>query len=206
MRLVPVVLAAVLVLAGCKDGLVEPERFGSIQGTVVSFETGAPIPRAGITTSPASDAITAGDDGSFQIDDVPVGTYTITATRAGFDPNTVTVSVRDGRTAQATLFLRDDDDDPASDVDFGAEVLGFTNEPFTSDSSFVTVEYRAINNGSTNVPRYEIYFRIDTDRGPFFQEIRGTDLAAGERDISTFRKRLIGASAQAVIIEDTVAN
>ena len=203
MRVPAVAALAVLVLAGCKDGLVEPERFGSIQGTVVAFDTGAPVPRAGITTSPASDAITAGDDGTFVIDDVLAGTYTITATRSGFSPSTATVLVRDGRTAQATLFLKDEDAAGGTGTRFGAEVLGFTNEVFASDSSFVTVEYRAINNGDETVPRYEIYFRVDTDRGPFYQEIRGTDLGAGERDLGTFRKRLIGARAEAVIIEDT---
>ncbi len=205
MRVSAVAALAVLVLAGCKDGLVEPERFGSIQGSVVAFDTGAPVARAGITTSPASDAITAGDDGTFVVDDVLAGTYTITATRSGYSPSTATVSVRDGRTAQATLFLRDADDEDAAGTRFGAEVLGFTNEVSASDSSFVTVEYRAINNGEEAVARYEVYFRIDTDRGPFYQEIRGTDLGAGERDLGTFRKRLIGATAEAVIIEGTVA-
>ena len=201
-----VVSTLALALAGCKDGLVEPERFGTIQGQVVSFDTGDPVPRAGVTTSPASDAITAGDDGTFEIDDVLVGTYTITATRSGFQPATATVSVRNGRTAQATLFLRDEDDDTGTGTRFAAEVLGFTNEPFKSDSSFVTVEYRAINNGTTDVARYEVYFRIDTDRGPFYQEVQGTDLGAGERDLGTFRKRLLGATAQAVVIEDTASN
>lgn len=200
-------LASVVSLAACKEGLVEPERFGDIQGTVVDFETGQPIPRAGITTSPATDALTAGDDGVFSVGDVLTGTYTITATRNGYKPNTVTVSVREGRVAQATLFLRpEDEDDVSSDVVFGAEVLGFTNEPFSSDSSFVTVEYRALNNGDVPVGSYEIYFRIDTDRGPFYQEVTGTDLGPDQRDVGTFRKWLLGASAQAVVIEGTAAD
>lgn len=206
MRLPVAAALAGLLLAGCKDGLVEPERFGSIQGTVVTFDTREPVPGAGVTTSPATNAITAGDDGRFEIGDVLVGTYTITATRSGFQPATATVSVRDGRTAEAVVFLREDDaDGDPGGVEFGAEVLGFTNEPFASDSSFVTVEYRALNNGDEAVGRYEIYFRIDTDRGPFYQEVKGTDLGAGERDLGTFRKRLLGATAQAVIIEDTAA-
>ena len=199
-------LLAVLSLAGCKDGLVEPERFGNIEGNVFNFETGESIPRALVTTSPATDAITVGDNGRFVINDVLTGAYTLTAVRNGFDPNTVTVQVRDGRTAQAALFLRPEtDDDNPTGVEFGAEVLGFTNEPFATDSSFVTVEYRAINNGDVPIAEYEIYFRIDIDRGPFYQEITGTELAAGERDVATFRKRLLGATASIVVVEDTVA-
>ena len=195
---------AALALSGCKDGLLEPERFGAIEGTVVDFETGDPVPRAGITTSPATDAITVGADGTFAIDDIPVGTYTLTATRSGYDPSTVTVSVRQARTAQATIFLRTDDD--AGGSAFRAEVLAFRNETFTADSSFVTVEYRAANAGTAAIGEYEVYFRVDTDRGPFYQEVRGEDLAPGQRDIGSFRKRLAGARADSVVIEDTAAD
>ncbi len=206
MRLFAFALIAFVSLAGCKDGLVAPERFGGIEGGVSSFETGEVIAGALVTTSPATDAITVGDDGRFVIEDVLAGTYTLTAIRDGFEPNTVTVQVRDGRTAQATLFLRrETDDDGSSDVVFGAEVLGFTNETFAADSSFVTVEYRALNNGDVPIAEYEVYFRIDTDRGSFYQEATGTDLGAGERDLRTFRKRLIGAVAEVVVVEDTVA-
>ena len=99
-----------------QDGLVEPERFGNIEGSVFNFETGESIPRALVTTSPATDAITVGDNGQFVINDVLTGAYTLTAVRNGFDPNTVTVQVRDGRTAQAALFLRPetDDDNPTA--------------------------------------------------------------------------------------------
>lgn len=188
--------------------MVEPERFGSLQGTVLDFETGQPIAGAGVTTSPATDAIVTGADGGFTVSDALVGSYTITGSRSGYLTNTATVSVRQGRTAQATLFLRPDDDDddggtPA--VVFGAEVLNFTNEPFGADSSYVTVEYRALNNGEVDVASYEIYLRIDTNRGAFYQEVRGTDLLAGQRDFGTFRKYLLGATATTVVVEGSQA-
>ncbi|PAP77448.1 carboxypeptidase-like regulatory domain-containing protein [Rubrivirga marina] len=195
------VLVAVT-LTACKDGLVEPERFGTVQGIVQDFETGAPIVGASITTSPATSSITTNQDGGFSFDDIMTGSYTISASRNGYDSGTTTVSVREDRVTQATVFLRPDTDG-GPDVLFGAEVLNFTNETFTADSSFVTVEYRALNNGNDVVDAYEVYFRIDTDRGPFYQEIGGTDLGAGEQDVGSFRKRLLGAVAQVVVVEDT---
>lgn len=206
-----VLILSLWTLVGCKDGLVEPERFGSLAGTVVDFETGQPIAGAGVTTSPATDAIVTDTEGAFTIPDALTGSYTITATRNGYDPNTTTISVREGRAARATLFLRpaEDDDDTGTDVVFGAEVLNFTNETFPTatgtDSTFVNVEYRALNNGDVDISTYEIYFRIDTDRGPFYQEVRGEALAAGQRDFGTFRKYVLGATASAVIVEDTQA-
>ena len=201
MRAIPTLILLALTLAACKDGLVEPERFGDLQGTVVDFETGAPLSGAGVSTSPATDAITTGGDGAFAIEDVLVGTYTITASRTGYTPNTVTVSIRNGRTAQATVFLRPVDTPPVAGAGFTADVLRFTNQAFTADSSFVTVEYQARNDGETAIGQYEVYFRVETDRGAFFQEIRGQNLGAGARDIGSFRKRLLGASAQTVVVE-----
>jgi|ABEF01.1.fsa_nt_gi hypothetical protein len=193
---------AALSLIGCKDGLVEPERFGTVVGSVQDFETGAAISGASISTSPATGSITTSQEGTFSFEDIQTGSYTISASRNGYNSGTATVSVREGVTTQATIFLRPEEDD-SPDILFGAEVLNFTNETFTADSSFVTVEYRALNNGEDIVDAYEVYFRIDTDRGPFYQEIGGTDLGAGEQDVGTFRKRLLGAIAQVVVVEDT---
>lgn len=196
-----------LALTGCKDGLVEPERFGSLQGTVLDFETGQAIAGAGVTTSPATDAIVTGADGTFGVSDALIGSYTITATRDGYDPNTTTISIREGRVAQAALFLRPEteEDDTETEVVFGSEVLNFTNERFTADSSYVSVEYRALNNGETDIGSYEVYFRIDTDRGAFYQEVRGEALAAGQRDFGTFRKYVLGGTATGVVVEDSQA-
>jgi hypothetical protein len=57
----------VLALAGCKEGLLEPERSGDIGGVVVDVETGVPLADATLTTSPASDAPAASvvSDGVF---------------------------------------------------------------------------------------------------------------------------------------------
>lgn len=207
MRSTAVLLALALSLSACKDGLVEPERFGSIEGTVFNVETFESVNRATVATSPATSSVQIGDDGTFTIDEVLVGTYTISASRDGFDPNTVTVQVREGQTTRADIPLRveEPDDDGSSDVIFGAEVLRFTNEPFTSDSSFVTVEYRALNNGETAIGTYEVYFRIDTDRGSFYQEVNGTNLGPGQRDLGMFRRQLLGGTAQVVVVEGTDA-
>lgn len=198
-------------MAGCKDGLVEPERFGAITGQVLDFSNRTtPIAGASVTTSPATDAIVTDDEGRFRIAEALVGNYTITAVRDGFDPNTVTIAVREGADAQAVVFLsEEEDDDGSTSVDFAAEVLNFTPEVFTAvsggDSTFVSIEYRAFNRNETAIGRYEIYFRIDTDRGPFYQEVIGTDLGANQQDFGTVRKYLLGATPSAVVIEDTAA-
>ena len=200
-----VLLAAVFLLGGCKDGLVEPERFGSIQGRVLDFDSFAPISGALVTTSPATDAVLTGEDGSFSIETALVGAYTITARRSGYSPNTTTISIREGQVGRADVLLEVGDDDEPLPGELTAQVLNFTNEPFTSDSSFVSVEYRATNGGETTITDYDIYFRIETDRGLFYQQVTGTSLGPGRSTFGTFRKAILGATATAVVVEGAAA-
>jgi hypothetical protein len=208
----PALLLVALGVQGCKDGLVEPERFGSIQGTVVDFETGAPISGAGVTTSPATDAIVTGGDGAFSVADALTGSYTITANRNGYTPNTATVSVREGRTAQATVFLRpvDPDDEPDStDADLTVEVTNFFNRVIQTtrgDSVIVVVDYRVRNTGTVVIPSYEAYFRVVTPAGDFFHEVQRTTLAVGQTDVGRFEKDTGGASATDVLVDGFFIN
>ena len=197
-------VAALGALAGCKDGTVEPDRFGSLEGRVIDFETFAPISGAQVTTSPATNSVLTGEDGTFVIENALIGTYTITARRNGYVPNTTTIAVREGQTSRAEVLLDlDDGDDEPTAGELTAMVLNFTNETFTTDSSFVSVEYRATNTGETTLSDYDVVFRIDTDRGPFFQQITGTSLGPGRSSFGTFRKALLGATASAVVVEST---
>lgn len=196
-------------LTACKDGLLEPERYGVVQGQVLDRETSAPIAGASVTTSPATSAFVTDAEGRFRVGEVLVGSYTISANRLGYDPNTVTVSVREGQTTDASFFLEQEDEGSGTEVAFAAELLNFTPEIFQAvngtDSTYVTLEYRAINQGDVTIGTYEIYFRIDTNRGPFYQEVTGSNLEATQRDIGTVRKYLIGATPTAVEIEGTSA-
>jgi len=196
-------------LTACKDGLLEPERFGTVQGRVLDRETGSPVAGASVTTSPATGAFVTDADGAFSAGEVLTGSYTISANRLGYDPNTVTVAVREGQTTDASFFLAKEEEETGTEVAFAAELLNFTPEVFQaangSDSTYVLIEYRAINQGDVDIETYEIYFRIDTDRGPFYQEVTGSNLLATQRDLGTVRKYLVGATPSAVVIEDTSA-
>lgn len=198
-------LVATLALAGCKDGLVEPERFGTISGRVLDFTTLAPIPDALVTTSPATDAVLTDEDGAFTVESALVGPYTITARRDGYAPNTTSIAVREGQTGRAEVLLEADDEEPG-EGNLSATVVNFQNEPIRSDSSYVTVEYRVTNGGESTVTNYDVYFRIETNRGLFYQQVTGASLGAGRSSFGTFRKALLGATASAVAVEGTASD
>ena len=78
-----------------------------ITGRVVDT-SGVPIPAASVRLQGgAAPRTTAGDDGgAFRFDDVPPGSYTLSAARLGFEPATVPVAVAAGEVRQVELRLQ----------------------------------------------------------------------------------------------------
>ncbi len=187
--------------SGCKEATLGPDPSGRIEGAVFDFDTRAALGGVGITSSPPSSAILTGGDGTFVLEDVAAGNYTITASRSGYQTNSVTVSVREGRTTQAAVFL-EKADTTANQAALSAEVLNWSNQKTEGDTVRVRVEYRVRNTGAVDLPAYEVYFRIETEEVNFFQEQNGTDLNVGQEDIRQFSKKLLKQPATAVTVDD----
>lgn len=104
-------ISAVLLLiffSSCKEDTVQPVLYGSISGVVINDSTASVIEGAGVTTTPPTSAILTGSDGKFLIENIPVGNYTITVQKVGYKKGSVSVSVRENATTQATIFLEID--------------------------------------------------------------------------------------------------
>src|SRR5437870_11083742 len=89
--------AAVLMAALLPAGAFAQERTGEILG-VVTDESGAPVPgalvRAESKTLPRGLETTTDNGGRYMLQNVPIGTYTITVTLSGFRTIKQTVDVR----------------------------------------------------------------------------------------------------------------
>ena len=67
-----------------------PQRTGVLQGTVTD-DAGEPLPGANVRVEGTTLGAATRIDGVFRIADVPVGTYAVTASFAGFEPQTRSV-------------------------------------------------------------------------------------------------------------------
>lgn len=65
--------------------LTEVPGAGGLKGRVVRADDGAPLAEAAVATVPASSGATTGPDGEWSIAELPSGTYTVRATKAGFE-------------------------------------------------------------------------------------------------------------------------
>jgi len=79
-------------------------ELGMITGVVVSVE-GEILPSATLTTSPVTDDLSWGDDGTFALTDLPVGAYTLTAACDGYNTTDEVVGVAAGTTTEIELVL-----------------------------------------------------------------------------------------------------
>lgn len=95
----------------CDEGTFEPELFGSISGIVLNADTNDPVAGASVTTSPPTSAIVTDDEGRFFFDEIETGSYTISVKKTGYVNVTVSVSVRDGQTTEANIFIQKRDDE-----------------------------------------------------------------------------------------------
>jgi hypothetical protein len=201
-RIAPLAVLLLLAVgtAGCKEGLLEPERLGHIEGVVVDDETGEALADANVMTAPASNALATDAAGQFALRDVATGGYAVTASRAGYESNTVTVTVRAGATATARIPLRPEA--PPSEPRIDAEVVSWTNRVLAEgDSVVVHVAYRIRNVGDVLVPRYEVYVRIETAEATFFEEVTGDSLGVGQSDVGGFDRYVFATPATAVEID-----
>lgn len=195
-----------LIMQSCAKDTIEAELFGDIDGIVISGETEEGIATANITTTPATNAIFTESDGTFIIQNVPTGNYTIQARKKDFRNTSVSVSVREGQTAVAKISMNPEEQDVDSTStldDFRAEITSWFNV-VEGDSMHVDVNYRVTNSSTTaDIDEYEVYFEVETDNETsFFFDISGEGLRAGQNRNGSFRGYIRQNEATDVIIND----
>lgn len=199
-------LIPLLPLAGCDDETVGPEARGRISGHVQDASTDDPIGRASVSTSPPTESILTDDDGSFLLEGVQTGNYTVEVSKTDYRSRSVTVKVEENRTATARILLERSEDANSQTDSLHAEVTNWYNDRVNRDSTgadsiFADVEYRVRNAGEVPVRRYEVYFRIGTSAGDFSFEVRGDSLDVGQQDIGGFRRHVL-EEAETVEVRD----
>ena len=196
-----IVLVAAIVFSSCAKDTIDAERFGDIEGIVLNSETEEGVSSVNITTAPASNSILTESDGTFTINNVPTGNYTIQARKNNFANSSVSVAVREDQTAIARIMLNPDESVSADDID--AQVTSWFNNA-DGDSTFVDVNYR-VSNVSTvaDISEYEVYFEIETDDGTiFFFDIEGANLRKGQSRSGEFSKFIQDKTATNVTVSD----
>ncbi len=186
---------------GCSKETVSPELFGSIEGQVLNSETEEAIRGANITTNPATNSITTNEDGTFELNEVPTGQYSVSAKKSDFKSSSVSVRVNENKAATAQIYL--DPESGNGEKYLSAQVTTWA-ETSSNDSTFAEVQYEVENTSDNiNINQYEVYFDIHTSGETFSWEERDTTLAAGEKDIAEFKKYVRQSTIDSVTVSGT---
>lgn len=62
----------------------ETEKLGTIYGTVTDFSSGNPINNANVRLNPRGESTLTGADGTFQFNDLPTGSYSLSLSKNGY--------------------------------------------------------------------------------------------------------------------------
>jgi hypothetical protein len=93
---------------GCEsdeNNPTQPVTTGTIQGKVTNSIDESVIEGASVQTDPPSSAVTTDQSGNYVINNVLAGTYSVTASKTGFDINSANISVVAGKSSTANIQL-----------------------------------------------------------------------------------------------------
>lgn len=99
------VLFCLLGLAACEPTLVEPAYYGTLTVTVLDGSTSQPIANAAVSTTPATGSYVTDAKGQLTITQVPAGTLSVAARKAGYDATTGSATLSNGQTQSVVLLL-----------------------------------------------------------------------------------------------------
>jgi len=114
-----IILLFVIAVAfiSCEKNAIDIETFGSIEGFVLNSETEEPMSNVSVTTTPPTNSILTSTDGTFRFDEIPAGSYSIQVRKAGFQNNSVSVTVREDNTAIANIPLTPEEEEEETSDD-----------------------------------------------------------------------------------------
>ena len=141
-----------LVLFSCSEELVDKVQTGSLKGIVVKKGTNQPLKNVKIFTTPSTETIFTKDDGSFQIDNIPLGDYSVKAELNGYLTSFQGVTLKTaGQVDSVVLELADDKskNTPPSAPVLLSPVDNAVNQPLSVDLSWTSTDA-----DSTDVLKY----------------------------------------------------
>jgi hypothetical protein len=102
-----IVLLSCFVIFSCSKDENPPTQptNGTLQGQVTNSTGDTVIVGAIVSTSPATGSVSTNAQGNYTLSDVPAGQYTVTASKGGYNPASITVTVAGGKTTSANIHL-----------------------------------------------------------------------------------------------------
>lgn len=96
-------------LFSCSEDLVEQAQTGTLKGKVVKRGSNTPLANVKIFTTPTTQTVFSGTDGSFEITAMPIGNYSVKAELSGYITSFQSVNMQTQNQVVTVVFEMDDD-------------------------------------------------------------------------------------------------
>ena len=110
-------------LHSCSEAPTDaPALVSGVSGSVTSKTNNNALSGASIVTIPSSKSTTTDDNGNYELKDISPGTYTVKATKQGFNDATTSVIVEEGKTSRGDIQMMEEGPEIAvqpQSIDFG---------------------------------------------------------------------------------------
>ncbi|MDO9390473.1 MAG: SUMF1/EgtB/PvdO family nonheme iron enzyme [bacterium] len=148
-----IVVAAIFI--GCSKNPASTATTGTISGTVSKLADSTAIAGATIVTTPATSTATSDSNGQYAITGVAAGAYAVTASKSGYNNNTINVTVSAGNVTFGNITLADTV--PGNNPPNAPSNL-FPANTATGISITPTLKWLCTDSNYGDTLKYDIYF------------------------------------------------
>lgn len=131
-------------MLGCTP---EEEKLGTVYGTVTDFSSGEPIGNANVRLNPKGETTLTGSDGTFQFNDLPTGSYSLSLSKNGYEDldDDYVLKIENGNTVQRAVQMKKQSSS-LQIVDNNGNVIAMLD--FGTDEDVSQKTFNIFNNGN----------------------------------------------------------
>ncbi|PWN63650.1 hypothetical protein C1631_022020 [Chryseobacterium phosphatilyticum] len=168
-------------LFSCNEDLVEQAQTGILKGKVVKRGSNVPIPNVKIFTAPSTQTVFSGTDGSFEIEAMPVGNYSVKAELSGYVTSFQAVNIQNQNQVVTVVFEMNDDtslNSPPTTPQLLSPIDNAVNQPLS-----VELTWSATDPDTADVLKYSVTIKNNLDTNV----IQVNDLTANHYTLSNLK-------------------
>lgn len=153
--------ALILSIISCSEELVDKVQTGTLKGVVIKKGTNQPLKNVKVHTTPSTETVFTKDDGSFIIENIPIGDYSVRAELMGYLTSFQGVSLKNNAQVVSVVFELSDDESLNSSPSVPillSPVDNAVNQPLSVDLS-----WNATDADSLDILKYKLTVKNDFD-------------------------------------------
>ena len=152
-------LTLMIFFTACTEDMVGKVDLGTIRGKVVISGSNEPLTNVKVTTKPSSQTVFTDSDGSFILEEVPSGSYSVKAELKGYLTTFESVSIQQSE-QKVNVVIEMNDDESLNSPPSVPQLLSPTDDSKNQPQS-VTLTWLATDSDSTDVLTYKLIVKND---------------------------------------------